>query len=137
MLSIKKILLPTDGSSHSYEALRYASSFAREFNITIYLLTVIEIHHSIYDVYADEITIDMQESRIAAMVNQRLDETEKKAQEMVKYIYDRAYRVFIYSPLSLYAVNKEVNFVPYKSTFMRLKETSVTDLHWSLRGKNN
>jgi len=82
MLSIKKILLPTDGSSHSFEALRYASSFAKEFNITIYLLTVIEIHHSIYDAYADEIALDMQESRIATMVNQRLDETEKKAREM-------------------------------------------------------
>ena len=81
MLSVKKILLPTDGSEHSYEALRYASSFARQFNITVYILTVIEIHHSIYDVYADEITLDLQESKIASLVNQRLDETAKKARE--------------------------------------------------------
>jgi hypothetical protein len=44
--------------------------------------------------------------------------------------------LFIYSPLSLYAVNKEVDFVPQKSVFLRLKETSVTDKHWSIRGKN-
>ncbi len=79
MLSIKKILLPTDGSEHSFESLRYASSFASEFNITVYILTVIETHHSIYDVYTDEITMDLQESKIATLVNQRLDETEKKA----------------------------------------------------------
>ncbi|MGA1791905.1 MAG: universal stress protein [bacterium] len=81
MLSIKKILLPTDGSEHSFEALRYASSFARQFNITICILTVIEIHHSIYDVYADEIALDIQESKIATLVNQRLDEIEQKAKE--------------------------------------------------------
>jgi len=81
MLSIKKILLPTDGSEHSFEALRYASSFARQFNIAICILTVIEIHHSIYDVYADEIALDIQESKIATLVNQRLDEIEQKAKE--------------------------------------------------------
>jgi nucleotide-binding universal stress UspA family protein len=82
MLSIKKILLPTDGSDYSFEALRYVSSFASQFNITVYIMTVIEIHHSIYDVYADEITLDLQEYKIASLVNQRLDETEKKAKEL-------------------------------------------------------
>jgi hypothetical protein len=32
--------------------------------------------------------------------------------------------------------NKEVDFVSQKSFFYRLKETSVTENHWSLRGKN-
>jgi len=82
MLSIKKVLLPTDGSDYSFEALRYVSSFANQFNITVYLVTVIEIHHSIYDVYADEIALDFQESKIASLVNQRLDETEEKAKEL-------------------------------------------------------
>jgi len=54
---------------------------------------------------------------------------------MVQYIYDRAYHLFIYSPLTLYAVNKEVNYVPYKETHLPLKETSVTDNHWSVRGE--
>ena len=60
---------------------------------------------------------------------------DQKMRQMEQYIYDRAYAVFIYSPLNLYAVNKEVNFVPQKFLRMRLKETSVTDNHWSVRLK--
>jgi peptide/nickel transport system substrate-binding protein len=59
---------------------------------------------------------------------------DEKMRQMEKYVYDRAYAVFFYSPLNLYAVNKDVNFVSQKS-FLRLKETSVTDNHWSLRSK--
>ena len=40
---------------------------------------------------------------------------DEKMRQMDQYVYDRAYAVFIYSPLNLYAVNKEVNFVPQKS----------------------
>lgn len=58
---------------------------------------------------------------------------EEKIRQMVHYLYDRAYALFIYSPITLYAVNKEVNFVPFKSRFLNLKEASVTDNHWSVR----
>jgi len=61
---------------------------------------------------------------------------EPKIRELYKYMYDRAYRIFIYSPLSLYAVNKEANFIPYKSSRLALRETSVTDDHWSVREEN-
>ena len=60
---------------------------------------------------------------------------EVKVREMVKYLHDKATGPFIYSPITLYAVNKEVNFVPQKSGWLTLKETSVTDKHWSLRGE--
>jgi peptide/nickel transport system substrate-binding protein len=60
-----------------------------------------------------------------------------KIRQMQRYLYDQAYAIFIYSPLSLFAVNDEVNFVPQKNGYLRLKETSVTEKHWSLRGKNN
>jgi peptide/nickel transport system substrate-binding protein len=63
------------------------------------------------------------------------DRQEDKLRQMVKYVYDRAYVLFIYCPLALYAVNKEVNFVPYKCDYLRLKETSVTDKHWSVGGE--
>jgi ABC-type transport system substrate-binding protein len=68
---------------------------------------------------------------------QTVDEKEQdeKMRQMEEYVYDRAYAVFIYSPLNLYAVNKEVNFVPQKSTTLRLKETFVRDNHWSVRSK--
>ena len=61
---------------------------------------------------------------------------EEKIRAMVDYVYEQAYSLFIYSPLMLYAVNKEVNFVPFPSNFLRLKEISVTDNHWSIREEN-
>ena len=65
------------------------------------------------------------------------DAQEEKIRKMVKYLYENAYALFLYSPISLYAVNKEVNFVPQKHGYLNLRETSVTENHWSLRGKNN
>jgi len=60
---------------------------------------------------------------------------EEKIRQMVQYIYDRALIIFIYSPLTLCAVNEEVSFVPQKLQYLRLKETSVTDNHWSVRAE--
>jgi peptide/nickel transport system substrate-binding protein len=65
------------------------------------------------------------------------DLQEEKMRELVRYVYDYAHLLFIYSPLSLYAVNREVNFVPHKFCLLRFKETTVTENHWSIRGKNN
>ena len=62
---------------------------------------------------------------------------EEKIRQMVKHWHENVYRLFVYTPLELYAVNKEVNFVPYKYEWLQLKETSVTENHWSLRDKNN
>jgi peptide/nickel transport system substrate-binding protein len=67
--------------------------------------------------------------------NARNEDREDRIREMVNHLYDQSYALFIYSPITLYAVNKEVDFVPYKSTVVRLKETSVTDNHWSIRCK--
>lgn len=63
------------------------------------------------------------------------DDREERIRQMVQYIYDNAYTIPIYAPLTLYAVNKEVNFVPYKNGWLNLRETSVTDNHWSLAGE--
>lgn len=71
---------------------------------------------------------------MAATVDEKAQ--DQKIQQIEQYVYDRAYAVFIYSPLNLYAVNKEVNFVPQKFLSLRLKETSVTDKHWSVRSKD-
>lgn len=62
---------------------------------------------------------------------------EEKIRKIVKYAHDCVNNFVIYSPLTLYSVNKEVNFVPQKCFYLRLKETSVSENHWSLRGKNN
>ena len=62
---------------------------------------------------------------------------ERQIRYMVQYLHDQAYALNVYTPVTLYAVNKEVNFVPHKNTFLNLRETSVTENHWSVRGKNN
>ena len=58
----------------------------------------------------------------------------KKANE---YIADQALWVFTVAPLSLYGVNKEVNFVPQVSQYLYLDYSYVSENHCSLRGKNN
>ena len=58
----------------------------------------------------------------------------KKANE---YIADQALWVFTVAPLALYGVNEELNFVPQVSQLLYLEYSSVTDNHWSLRGKND
>ena len=78
----------------------------------------------------DQVYEDMWNDMARTVDEKKQDE---KMQKIEAYIYDRAYAVFIYSPLNLYAVNKEVNFVPQRSLRLRLKETSVTDNHWSVR----
>jgi peptide/nickel transport system substrate-binding protein len=53
------------------------------------------------------------------------------------YVADQALWVFTMATLSLYGVNKEVNFVPQVSQYLYLDYSSVADNHWSVRGKNN
>ena len=59
-------------------------------------------------------------------------EIYKRANE---YIADQAFWVFTMAPLALYGVNEEVEFVPQVSQFLYLDYSSVTDNHWSVRGK--
>ena len=53
------------------------------------------------------------------------------------YIANQALYLFTMAPLSLYGVNKELNFVQQVSQYLYLDYSSVTDNHWSLRGKND
>jgi peptide/nickel transport system substrate-binding protein len=54
-----------------------------------------------------------------------------------EYVADQALGVFVMAPLSLYGVNEEVEFVPHPGQYLYLDYSSVTDNHWSVRGKNN
>jgi ABC-type transport system substrate-binding protein len=58
-------------------------------------------------------------------------------EEANEYIADQALWVFTVAPLSLYGVNKEVEFISQPSQCLFLDYSSVTENHWSLRGKNN
>jgi peptide/nickel transport system substrate-binding protein len=53
--------------------------------------------------------------------------------QMERYTRDQAYFLFLYNPIALYAVNKDVEFVPYVSTMLKLDESRVTAEHWSVR----
>jgi ABC-type transport system substrate-binding protein len=53
----------------------------------------------------------------------------KKANE---YIADQALAVFTVAPISLYGVNRELDFIPPSSQYLYLDYSSVTDNHWSI-----
>jgi len=57
----------------------------------------------------------------------------KKAND---YIADQALWIFTLAPLSLYGVNRELNFVPQVSQYLYLDHSSVTENHWSVGGKD-
>jgi hypothetical protein len=55
-------------------------------------------------------------------------------QQLEEHAHDRAYFLFLYQPIGLYAANKAVRFVPHNGIgLLNLAETSVTDQHWSVR----
>ena len=56
----------------------------------------------------------------------------RMAYRLDRLVYDEALALFICAPYSLYAINKEVEFDPYRTTF-ELAECKVTDKHWSRR----
>ena len=61
-------------------------------------------------------------------------EIYKKAND---YIADQALWVFTVAPLSLYGVNKDLHFVPQVSQYLYLDFSSVTENHWSIKGREN
>jgi peptide/nickel transport system substrate-binding protein len=54
------------------------------------------------------------------------------AKRIDKYVHDESLALFLCAPQSLYAVNKHVNFRPYRTTF-ELADTEVDQQHWSRR----
>jgi peptide/nickel transport system substrate-binding protein len=53
--------------------------------------------------------------------------------QMERHTSALAYFLFLYNPIQLYAVNKNVAFVPYVTTDLILAKTSVAAAHWSVR----
>lgn len=49
-----------------------------------------------------------------------------------KFVHAEALALFLCAPQALYAVNKHVNFTPYRTTF-ELAQTEVSEKHWSRR----
>lgn len=51
---------------------------------------------------------------------------------MDRFVYDEALALFLCAPHALYAVNRHVDFTPYRTSF-ELPECQVSDEHWSRR----
>jgi ABC-type transport system substrate-binding protein len=95
----------------------------------------IPYHFYALDGYNDWV---MEEPELRRLYEQALGTVDREQQEglirqMERHTRDRAYFLFLYNPIQLYAVNKAVEFVPYMNTRLLLDETSVTDQHWSVR----
>ena len=54
------------------------------------------------------------------------------ANRIDRFVYDEALAVFLCAPQTLYAVNRQVDFTAYRTTF-ELPECRVSEEHWSLR----
>jgi hypothetical protein len=71
---------------------------------------------------------------------QKAEDREKRFEIYRKandYIAAQALCLFTMAPISLYGVNKNMNFVPQVSQYLYLDCSSVTDEHWSIKGKND
>ncbi|MBV9819054.1 MAG: hypothetical protein JOZ07_11990 [Solirubrobacterales bacterium] len=60
------------------------------------------------------------------------EEAQTAAGEIDRYCYDESKALFLCAPNALYAVNREVEFTAYKTTF-ELAEAQVSAQHWSRR----
>lgn len=72
-----------------------------------------------------------------ALYAELVAETSKLKQTQIshrldEFVHDEALALFLCAPEALYAVNKEVDFTPYRTTF-ELAETKVGAGHWSRR----
>lgn len=56
----------------------------------------------------------------------------KRAKAIDHFVFEQALALFLCVPQSLYAVNRQVEFKPYKTT-LEFSETAVTPKHWSRR----
>jgi peptide/nickel transport system substrate-binding protein len=61
---------------------------------------------------------------------------EDVLRQMERHTHEQAYFLFLYHAITLYAVNRNVQFVPYAISWTRLADSSLTDQHWSLRKGN-
>ena len=85
--------------------------------------------------WSDWVIEEPELQRLYAQVLRTVDREQQQAliRQMERHTHDQAYFLFLYNPIKLFAVNKAVEFVPYRNTTLNLTETSVTEQHWSVR----
>jgi peptide/nickel transport system substrate-binding protein len=84
-----------------------------------------------YDWVSEEPELRQLYTQVLQTVDQ--DQQQTLIHQMERHTSAHAYFLFLYNPIQLYAVNKQVEFVPYATTDLILARTSVTDQHWSVR----
>jgi len=80
----------------------------------------------------------IEEPELQQLYTQVLHTVDREHQQalirqMERHTRDQAYFLFLYNPIKLFAVNKAVEFVLYRTTILNLTETWVTEQHWSVR----
>jgi ABC-type transport system substrate-binding protein len=90
---------------------------------------------AISDRYYDWVLEAPELQQLYAQLIRTVDREQQQAliRQMERHIRDQAYFLFLYHPIKLYAVNRDVEFVPYVSTTLNFTETGVTAQHWSIR----
>jgi peptide/nickel transport system substrate-binding protein len=96
-------------------------------------------HYFALDGVRDWATEQVELRRLYAQVLGTTDQEKQQGliRQMERHARDHVYFLFLYNPITLYAVNKAVEFVPYVNGILNLAETSVTDEHWSVRGEKS
>jgi peptide/nickel transport system substrate-binding protein len=61
------------------------------------------------------------------------DKQRLLVRQIERRLSEQAYFLFLYQPVQLFAVNKDVELLPYVTGYLNLAETSVTGHHWSVR----
>lgn len=74
------------------------------------------------------------DEKFAALVRMTdAESAQNAARDIDRYCFEQSKALFLCAPHALYAVNRHVNFVAYKTTF-ELADSTVSDEHWSRRG---
>lgn len=92
-------------------------------------------HYFAIDGYSDWV---IEAPELRRLYTEVLDTVDRERQQQIirqmeRHTHERAYFLFLYNPIALYAVNKAVDYVPYGHTLLHLGQFSVTDQHWSVR----
>ena len=91
--------------------------------------------YALYDGWYDWVSEQPEFRRLHAQISRTLDREQQRTliQQVERHIHEQAYFLFLYSPLQVHAVNKEVRFVPRPDALLDLVDLAVTDQHWSVR----
>lgn len=84
-----------------------------------------------YDWVQEQPELRQLQTQVLATVDRARQEALLR--QMERHTREQAYFLFLYNPITLYAVNKEVTYTPYVNGMLNLVGTAITEQHWSVR----